>query len=231
MGTSQGGGGRRTSSRRDGPRTRAARSEETRRRIVEATVELHRTAGPASTSIGAIAARAGVTRPTVYSHFPDQRSLLRACTAHGFETDPPPDPRSWMATADPVERLRRALTELYGYYRRNASLTANVVRDMPTMPVLREIFPLPEVMAAMRDMLAAAWGPAGAAGATASADPERRRLLAAIGHAIDFSTWRSLTQPTGLSDAEAIDLMVALVSTAARREPARRRLKARWSRS
>jgi AcrR family transcriptional regulator len=50
---------------------RAERQRETRRRIVEATVELHRTHGPANTTISEIAQRAGVNRLTVYNHFPD----------------------------------------------------------------------------------------------------------------------------------------------------------------
>ena len=52
---------------------RAAQQEETRRRITEATVELHRTVGPAATQISEIARRAGVQRVTVYSHFPTRR--------------------------------------------------------------------------------------------------------------------------------------------------------------
>ena len=54
---------------------RAERQEETRRRIVAAAVELHTTLGPARTTVQAIAEQAGVTRPTVYAHFPDARSL------------------------------------------------------------------------------------------------------------------------------------------------------------
>ena len=52
-------------------RRRAERQEETRRRIVQATVELHEAVGPSKTTISAIAERAGVDRSTVYRHFPD----------------------------------------------------------------------------------------------------------------------------------------------------------------
>src|ERR687895_227420 len=58
---------------------RAERQQETRRRIVEAAVELHTTLGPSRTTVKTIAERAGVTRPTVYAHFPDARSLFEAC--------------------------------------------------------------------------------------------------------------------------------------------------------
>jgi hypothetical protein len=60
---------------------RAERQEETRLRIARATLELHESVGPALTTRSAIAQRAGVTRPTVYSHFPDDLSLGKACSS------------------------------------------------------------------------------------------------------------------------------------------------------
>src|SRR3954469_1224735 len=92
---------------------RAERQEETRRRIVDAAVELHSTLGPARTTVQAIAERAGVTRPTVYAHFPDERTLFQACSGHVRATVPPPDTAAWHAIADPAERLETALRELY----------------------------------------------------------------------------------------------------------------------
>src|SRR4051812_47652832 len=94
---------------------RAQRQEQTRQRIVDAAVELHTTLGPAQTSIQAIADRAGVTRPTVYAHFPDSRSLLMACSGHVATTMPPPDASAWAVIDDPAERLRVALGEVYAY--------------------------------------------------------------------------------------------------------------------
>jgi AcrR family transcriptional regulator len=44
---------------------RAERQAQTRQRIVEAAVDLHATVGPATTSVSAIAERAGVQRLTV----------------------------------------------------------------------------------------------------------------------------------------------------------------------
>ena len=61
---------------------RALTEAETRQRIVEATVELHQTLGPAKTTIKAIAERAGVQRATVYNHFPDLQVLFEACNAY-----------------------------------------------------------------------------------------------------------------------------------------------------
>ena len=88
---------------------RAERQRETRRRIVEATVELHRTRGPANTTISEIAKRAGVNRLTVYNHFPDMTDLLRACSRSWTERHPAPDPTPWARIGDPQQRLRTAL--------------------------------------------------------------------------------------------------------------------------
>ena len=64
--------------------------EETRRRIVEATVELHGTVGPANTTYAGVAALADVQRSTVYRHFPDEEALFGACTSHWFARHPWP---------------------------------------------------------------------------------------------------------------------------------------------
>src|SRR2546425_10174924 len=96
-------------------RKRAEEAEATRRRIVEAAVSMHTTIGPARTSLSAVAERAGVSRPTLYRHFPDLPSLFAACTAHGQAADPMPDPSAWLNLGRPRERLLRALSDLYGY--------------------------------------------------------------------------------------------------------------------
>src|SRR3954468_23183799 len=120
-------------------KARAERQAETRRRIVEATVQLHQEVGPAKTTISEVAERAGVQRLTVYNHFPDERSLLGACSAHWIEHNPPPDPTAWAAIDDPDERMRTALSELYGFYEATEDMTGNVQRDAEVMPALREI--------------------------------------------------------------------------------------------
>src|SRR3712207_7148241 len=71
---------------------RAERQQETRLRIARATLELHEILGPALTTRSAIAQRAGVTRPTVYSHFPDDLTLGKACSSLEMSDNPLPDP-------------------------------------------------------------------------------------------------------------------------------------------
>src|ERR671932_1219320 len=79
---------------------RAERMQETRRRIAEAAVELHRTVGPARTTVSAIAEKAGVQRHTYYAHFPELKDLYQACTAHHMERAPLPDPSPWAEISD-----------------------------------------------------------------------------------------------------------------------------------
>ena len=118
---------------------RAERQEETRRQIVAAAVELHTTLGPSRTTVQGIAEKAGVTRPTVYAHFPDARSLLEACSGHVHVTVPPPDPTPWHSISNASERLETALRELYGYYERLEPLLENVERDAAVMPVVADL--------------------------------------------------------------------------------------------
>lgn len=188
-------------------RRRAEKQEETRRRITEAAVELHGSVGPARTTISAVAERAGVQRLTVYRHFPDQGALLAACSGHWTAANPPPDPTPWREVEDPEERLRAALGEVYAYYGRTEGMMSNVLRDAPRMPALAELLsPYGGYLGAVRDVLAAGWG----------AREERREvLLAAIGHALDFGTWRSLVRQQGLDDEQAVELMVETVRYAA----------------
>src|SRR5215210_1962247 len=92
---------------------RAELEDQTRRRITESAVALHERLGPARTSISAIAQHAGVRRSTVYRHFPDEVALFDACSSHWREANPAPDPGAWAAIADPHERTRTVLRDLY----------------------------------------------------------------------------------------------------------------------
>ena len=183
---------------------RAEQQLQTRRRIVEAAVELHSTVGPARTTISAIAERAGVRRPTVYSHFPDERALLTACSGHVYATSPPPDPTAWADLPELGARVRAALEALYPYFRSQEALLLNITRDLETMPLLREI-------AAGRFRYLRELREAVAAGSRARG-ARRERLLAAIALALDFRTWHRLVRGEELPERDAIELMVKLVT-------------------
>jgi AcrR family transcriptional regulator len=186
---------------------RAALEAQTRLRITESTVELHDTLGPSRTSISAVAARAGVRRSTVYRHFPDEAALFAACSGHWMASHPLPDLAGWAAIEDPDERLRRALAELYSYYRRTQRMMENLHRDEATMPTVKQLFSgFRDYLAAARELLTN-----GRHARSRTAWPVR----AAIGHALAFPTWRSLTHEQGLDDIQAADLMFRLVAAAA----------------
>jgi len=189
-------------------RRRAEQRDETRRRIVEAVVALHREIGPARTTITAIAERAGVERLTVYRHFADEGELFAACSAHFRAQTGPPDPAIWGGVEDPAERLHVALMVFYGYYRRGEDMIAHIRRDAPQIPALAAaLAPWGQFVAIVRGELSAAWG---------IGDPSRARVAAVIGHALRFETWQSLVRAEGLTDEETAELMVELVRAAVR---------------
>ena len=189
-------------------RRRAQLEEETRLRITEAAVDLHGSVGPARTTISAVASRAGVQRATVYRHFPDEEALFDACSSHWMAQHPLPDPAVWAVIEDPDERLRVALGELYEWYDRGDYMLEKTTRDVALVPALRPS------MEAFRGWFDAA------ADALLRGRPERgarrRRLRAAVGHALAFETWRSLARHRGMSQSETIELMEALAGAAAR---------------
>ena len=183
---------------------RAELEADTRRRITESAVELHGTVGPARTSISAIAERAGVRRSTVYRHFPDEVALFDACSSHWEAANPVPDMAPWAAIDDPDERLRTSLDELYAYYRRTEPMMDNLHRDELTVPLVAERFAgYHGYVAAARDLLMRGRPARGR---------RRDETRAAIGHALAYTTWKSLAREQGLDDGQAAELMRRLVA-------------------
>jgi AcrR family transcriptional regulator len=184
---------------------RAKQQEATRRRIVEATAELHAEVGPAATTISAIAERAGVQRLTVYRHFPDEKGRFEACSALSDERYPAPDPALWTEVGEPAARAEAALGALYEYYAGDPRTLALVLRDAEGLPALDEVLaPFREYLAWIADDLAARWKAPGEAA---------RLIRAAAGLAVDFWTWRSLAAQ-GLTPRESARLMAALLRVA-----------------
>jgi len=189
-------------------KARAERQDETHRRIVEATVRLHETLGARQTSISAIAAEAGVQRLTVYRHFPTERTLFAACTGHYLSENPPPDPEPWLKIAEPGQRLRAGLAQVYAYHERTEAMFARNAHDIEANASLRKVLaPNFAHWKRINDVLSDGW----AKGRTA---PKLTR--AAVGHATAFATWRALHRVQGLDSSEAIALMVGMVRAASR---------------
>lgn len=199
---------------------RAESQLETRRRITESAVELHGTLGPSRTSMSAVAAHARVRRSTLYRHFPDEAALFDACTAHWAASNPLPDLVAWSAIDDPDQRLAEGLGELYAFYGRTETMLENLFRDELTVPIVGERF------AAVRGYFASAQDTLMVGRPVRGVAELRTRAV--VGHAIAFSTWKSLAREQRLDDAVAVELMCALVGTAAHRQgsdgPSRERL-------
>jgi AcrR family transcriptional regulator len=179
-----------TQKRRYELKARAESQQATRDRIAAAAAALHAEVGIGRTTVADIARRAGVQRLTVYNHFPDLEALLPACTAHWMAASPPPDLADALALTHPRERLRTALTALYGWYRATAPMQRRVFGERASVPELDAW------MAQSADRTLAELADALSAGL--------RRPLVAV--ALDFWTWERLDRE-GLDDAAAAELM------------------------
>ena len=179
---------------------RAEQQAETRQRIVEAAVDLHGSIGPARTTVSMVAEKAGVQRHTFYAHFPDERSLLLACSGLVEERDPFPDPEPWRAIEDRTERLSAGLDALYVWYERHAELLANVLRDAEHHGPTREV----------NNLRFAGPGRAIAETLGAGLNARQRALLQL---ALSFFSWRTLAQ-AGLKRSEAVAAMVEAIVAA-----------------
>jgi AcrR family transcriptional regulator len=180
---------------------RAEHQEQTRQRIVDATIELHQTIGAAQTTISEIAKRAGVGRVTVYRHFPNEESLFYACSGHYFPQHPFPDIARWRQIPDPVERLKTGLRESYAWHEENAQMISMALAEARDLPMMA---PYHTYWNDAADALTAAW----------HARRQRRKdLKAAIALALSFDTHRTLTHEQQLTTEQAITLTTRLVES------------------
>lgn len=193
--------------------TRARAQDETRQRIVDATMRLHEEIGPRATTISAIAERAGVQRLTVYRHFPDENAVFQACTSHWLSLNPPPDSDVWRSIRDPEERLSAALAAFYGYYAATRRMWAAAHRDVTEVPALQG------PMAGFAAFVASA---ADALTDDFRAGPERTpRILVTIRHALGFPTWMDLEE-SGLDTPAKVALVLGWIE-GVRKRPERQK--------
>ncbi len=179
---------------------RAEQVDETRRRIVSATVDLHGTVGPANTTVSAIAEAAGVTRVTVYRHFPNEDALFAACTSHWAAQQRMPDIAGWREIPAPEDRVHVALTDLYRFFSEAEPMLTLTTRDREALPdFVRDRNR--QTTQTQIDALLLAWPP--------RQRTKTRRAL--VGHAMTFTTWRSLCVDQALPQRDAVAAMTRLV--------------------
>jgi len=173
---------------------RAETSEETRRRLVEATFHLHSERGIADTSMKDIAARAGVSVGTVYHHFPSYADAIVACGAYTAEHAPAPTAAIYEGAGPRRERVERLARALFGWYERVPGLES-VRRDRQLAREL-DAFAKEEVRN-RRSLAAQAVGPNGPAA-----------LAAAL---LDIDVYLSLRRE-GFGTADAADHVATLIN-------------------
>ena len=99
---------------------RAQAAEDTRRRIIEATLSLHNEKGVVATSMQDIAGRADVALHTVYRYFPAIDDVVAGCGEHVMLLLDPPARDVFDRIDDFPGRVRILVTELFAMYERGA---------------------------------------------------------------------------------------------------------------
>jgi AcrR family transcriptional regulator len=182
---------------------RAAATEATRRRIVDATRELHEAQGIAATSWDDIARRADVGVGTVYRHFPSLDELIPACGAVVMDIVELPDPAAVPARFEDVRgrraRLERLASDAFSIYERGADPLDRARQERELHPVLEETTKALE--ASLGALIDAALEPF-------DADDADRRVVRAM---IDLSTWRAL-RAQGLAGEEAAQAVAQMLA-------------------
>lgn len=180
---------------------RAEAQEETREKIVRATMALHSERGVATTSYSDVAERAGVGAATVYRHFPTMGLLVEACGSHIWQAIEPPRPEDapalFAGLTTRTERLERLVQELDAFYARAAAPLWSAVRDHDRVPQLADF--LKDLRTGVTALLARAL--------EEDSNARAVRIVAAVA---DFCTWRTLAD-TGIGEVERTRLTGAMI--------------------
>lgn len=184
---------------------RAKARDETRERIIRATMQLHDEKGVAATSFVDVAKRAGTGAATVYRHFPDVGALVTACGAHVWQEMRPPRPDQAAAAFEGLvsleDRLRRLVEELDAFYRRGALRLERAASDRHRIRELDGFLTAVEAGVAAWVHEAVKLEPLSASA---------RQLVVAL---TDFRVWASLRR-VDVSDADRARLMARLLRQA-----------------
>jgi AcrR family transcriptional regulator len=161
---------------------RKAAVEETKRRILEATLALHSEKGIFGTSWQDIARRADVSVGTVYKHFPSLDELVPACGELMYAITRPPSlddaPEIFAGAHTLEERLGRLISELFDFYERGVPYIETDFQE-------RRLAAVQEWEAYMRATIAGL-----VREALVSAEPDERTVQA-VSALVDFSTFKS----------------------------------------
>ncbi len=187
---------------------RQAAMEETRRRIVEATVALHAEQGVLATTYAQIAARADVAVTTVYNYFPRQAELLSACTGHVLSLSPPLGPEIFDGLSDVAARVKALVAAVFACHRFQAPWLRLSIHEAALIPALGEV--LAQGRGRMRQLIALAlkprFGPA--------PPPSTAAFFELL---LQFSAWQRLAEDPELRatmpEALAAEALLALLDS------------------
>jgi AcrR family transcriptional regulator len=182
---------------------RAAAAAATRRRIVDATRELHTEQGIAATSWDQIAARAGVGVGTVYRHFPTLDDLVPACGEISMDIVALPSadaaPALFDGLDDPAARVARLVSEVFAIYERGAPELHVVRREPDAHPSVAELN-------TTLDTTLAAFVEAALPGAS----PQDRAVTRAM---VDLDSWEAMRRAgVGEPAAAVAELLAARIA-------------------
>jgi AcrR family transcriptional regulator len=182
---------------------RASAAAQTRRRIIDATRELHTEKGIAATSWDDIAARAGVGVGPVYRHFPSPDELIPACGAISMQVIALPDRQGVTSLFDGAdalaERIDRLVRAVFAIYERGAP-ELRVIRNEPEAH--------PSVAEGRTELEATLTALVDAAVEPSEITPADRAIVHAM---IDLGTWQAL-RDHGLGPADAVDAVSKMLT-------------------
>ena len=183
---------------------RAAAAAQTRKRIVDATLELHGEQGIGATSWDDIAARAGVGVGTVYRHFPSLDELIPACGELALQAIAPPDPANVSALFEhattPAERIHRLVREVFAIYERGAQPLRAIRRESDVHPRVAQDRAAFE--ASLRALVATALEPL-------DITQQDRAITRAL---VDLNTWEAL-RDQGLTSTRSVETISDMLAT------------------
>jgi AcrR family transcriptional regulator len=186
-------------------RKRADAWQQTRERILQATMQLHDEKGVAPTTFSDIAKRAGLGQATLYRHFPTLGDLVRTCGGHAWQEMRPPmaetAPAVFAGLTGATERLEKLVEEIDAFYRRSALRLGLAGRDRELIPELNQF--LNAVEAGVNAYVTEALAP--------SKPPKRTvEIVAAL---MSFPVWQRFRQ-LDLSELKSRELTLRMIQCA-----------------
>jgi AcrR family transcriptional regulator len=178
---------------------RAAASEATRRRVIEAAVELHGERGAAATRWADIAARADVALGTVYRYFPGYDELIPACTGYGLARLHAPTPEIFVRARSIGGRVTALVREFFSFWERAYPWMRHTECDRRAIPAVQAFHRQQE--ARFEGLVRTALGPLA----------RRRRVVDATVSLSGFSNWAAF-HDRGVATTEAAALVTEILA-------------------